>query len=209
MMLRSVLCFGISLSLMFAACQTGPAGPLPIMGERTLGPDGDTLFHTIPDFAFVDQDSNAVTAATFADQVYVADFFFTTCPSICPKMSQQMVRLHDAFLDEPAVALLSHSIDPSHDTVAVLRAYAQALGVKSHKWHLVTGEEEAIFDMAGAYMVSAMPDENAPGGYLHSGAFILVDKARRIRGYYDGTQPAEVDQLRADIERLLRTEYGE
>ncbi|RMG59729.1 MAG: SCO family protein [Bacteroidetes bacterium] len=196
------------LGSLLGACTPKTQGPLPIMGERTVSPSGDTLFHTIPDFTFVDQDSNRVTAATFADKVYVADFFFTTCPSICPKMSQQMVRLHDAFIDRPEVVLLSHSIDPTHDTVAVLREYAQALAVKSHKWHLVTGDEDDIYDMARAYMVSAMRDENAPGGYVHSGAFILVDKDRRIRGYYDGTKTEEVDQLMADIDRLL-AEYGE
>ena len=199
-----ILLFSLITWLAAAACQPSEPGPLPIMGERTVSATGDTLYHTIPDFAFVDQDSQAVTQATFAGKVYVADFFFTTCPSICPKMSQQMVRLHDAFLDRPEIVLLSHSIDPGHDTVAVLREYAQALGVKSHKWHLVTGDEEAIYDMAGAYMVSAMRDEKAPGGYIHSGAFILVDRDRRIRGYYDGTKPEEVDQLMTDIERLLR-----
>jgi len=173
------------------------------MGRHEVDAAGDTVYYRIPDFQFVDQDSNLVSAETVKDKIYVTDFFFTTCPSICPKMSQQMVRLHDEFKDDPEVVLISHTIDPAYDSVAVLREYAQALGVDSDKWHLVTGEKDSIYYMARQYMVSAVEDENAPGGFMHSGAFVLLDPNRHIRGYYDGTQPEEVDQLMTDMRKLM------
>ena len=187
---------------------------LPILGKREviekevngeLVPD--TVYHTIPDFAFVDQDSNWVTPETFKDKVYVADFFFTTCPTICPIMKTQMMRLYDHFYDNDEVVLLSHSIDPVYDSVKVLKDFAQRLGVETHKWHFITGKKEEIYGIGeNSYMVTAQEDEGAPGGYVHSGAFILVDKAKRIRGFYDGTVKEDVDQLIHDIDLLL-TEY--
>ncbi|GAB4408378.1 MAG: SCO family protein [Bacteroidia bacterium] len=193
----------LGIAAWFSAC-TAPLKPIPVFYPLQTNSEGDTVYHVIPPFRFVDQDSAIITEATFEDHIYVADFFFTTCPSICPKMSKQMLRVHDAFLDQPGVLLLSHSIDPGHDSVAVLRDYAQGLGIRSSKWHLVTGDMDTIHAMAQhQYKVSAMQDEDAPGGYLHSGAFILVDKERRIRGYYDGTIPEEVDLLIRDIRRLL------
>jgi protein SCO1/2 len=188
---------------------------LPIYGPREItdvsfdgGVRADTLYHAIPDFAFVDQDSAVVTQDTFRDKIYVADFFFTTCPTICPIMKTQMLRVYEVYKDNPEVLLLSHSIDPVHDSVAVLHAFAEKLGVDSDKWHFVTGPKEKIYEIGQeSYMVTAMEDKNEPGGYLHSGAFLLIDKDRRIRGIYDGTVTEEVDQLIADIPRLL-AEYG-
>ena len=114
-----------------------------------------------------------------------------------------MLRLHDSLLNEPDVILLSHSIDPEYDTVAVLREYADALGVQSNKWHLLTGEKDSIYELASEYMVSAAEDSDAPGGFIHSGAFILVDRQRRVRGFYDGTLPEKVDELLVDLKWLL------
>lgn len=205
--------YGLLMAMALTGYACGNASPeqqasddqeLRILGPREVGPDGDTIYHRIEDFAFVDQDSNLVTEATVDDKVYVVDFFFTTCPSICPKMSQQMVRLHDAFIADTNVVLLSHTLDPEYDSVAVLKRYAEGLGVKSNKWHLVTGPEDSIYHMAlKNYMVAAVQDESAPGGVMHSGAFVLVDRDRHIRGYYDGTQPAEVDRLMKDLRRLV------
>ncbi|WP_248634813.1 SCO family protein [Pontibacter actiniarum] len=179
---------------------------LPILGPREVQA-GDTLYHTIPDFAFVDQDSSLVTPETFKGDIYVADFFFTSCPTICPKMKSQMLRVYDKYKGNEHVKFLSHSIDPAHDTVAVLKDYADRLGVDSDKWHFITGDREAIFDIAqNSYMTSALEDENEPGGLVHSGAFLLIDSQRRVRGHYDGTKPEEVDQLMQDIDLLLEEE---
>lgn len=168
----------------------------------------DTVYHKVGDFQFVDQDSSIITPQTFENKIYVTDFFFTSCPTICPVMKKQMLRVYEAFENNNEVALLSHTIDPEYDTVALLNEYAQRLGVKSDKWHFVTGEKDAIYETAQkSYMVTADEDTNAPGGFIHSGAFILVDKDRRIRGIYDGTKPEEVDQMMQDMQRLLQ-EYN-
>jgi protein SCO1 len=198
-------------ALLWQACSGDTAsGELPILGERQVvqrnvdgQPVNDTLYHRIPDFAFINQDSQVVTSLTMQDKVYVTDFFFTTCPTICPKMKSQMLRVYEAFKDEPRLVLLSHTIDPKHDTVAVLRDYANRLDVSSNKWHFVTGERDSIYDIAMKYMVTALEDEEEPGGFVHSGAFVLVDQNRHVRGIYDGTDPAQVDRLIRDIPTLL------
>lgn len=164
----------------------------------------DTLPHQISDFKFVNQDSIWISNETFADKIYVADFFFTSCPTICPAMKKQMLRVYDKFKMEDRVAILSHTIDPRHDSVKVLKEYAERLGVNGNKWHFVTGDEDEIYDLGeGSYMVTAGADKSAPGGYIHSGAFLLVDMDRRVRGVYDGTIPDQVDILLRDIDKLL------
>jgi protein SCO1/2 len=166
----------------------------------------DTVDHTIPNYRLVNQDSNWVTPESFKGKVYVADFFFTSCPTICPTMKKEMLRVYEAYKDNNDVAILSHTIDPEYDTVALLKDFAEKLDVKAPKWHFVTGEKEAIYELGQkGYMVTAMEDENEVGGFLHSGAFVLVDKERKIRGVYDGTRSEEVDKLITDIELLLAT----
>lgn len=179
---------------------------LPILGRKEVVNNGqDTLYKTIPDFSFVNQDSITVTGKTFEDKIYVADFFFTSCTTICPIMKNEMQRVYNEYKGNSKVAFLSHSIDPAHDKIPVLKEYAQDLGVENNQWHFVTGEQEAIFDIAQKhYMVTALEDSTVPDGVLHSGAFILVDQQKRIRGYYDGTDSEEVDKLIEDIPILLK-----
>ena len=194
-------------------CQPGSSGSkkLPVLGSREIVEKEvngktviDTVYHTIPEFAFVDQDSSWVTEETLEDKIYVADFFFTTCPTICPLMKNQMMRIYDKYEENPEVVLLSHSIDPVYDSVRVLKDFASRLGVKTDKWHFVTGKKEDIYTIGEkSYMVTAQEDENEPGGYVHSGAFILVDKDRHIRGFYDGTVREDVDRLMQDMDLLL------
>lgn len=203
-----VAAFG--LLLLMTGC--GPNDDkLPILGQReavTRTVDGkqvtDSTYQTIPDFKFVSQYGDTVTAKTLDNKIYVADFFFTSCPTICPKMKVQLKRVYEAFRGNPNVVLLSHTIDPEHDTVPVLKEFADNLGVTGRQWLFVTGPREAIYDIAqNNYMVTAQEDKSAPGGSVHSGAFILVDKAKRIRGIYDGTTEEGVDKLMKDINRLL------
>jgi protein SCO1/2 len=196
--------------------QSAEERTLPILGERDVVEKqvngqtvADTLYPQIPDFAFVDQDSQQVTNQTFDNKVYIADFFFTTCPTICPKMKTQMLRVYDKYKDNPQVMLLSHTIDPQHDSVAVLKDFSERLGVTADKWHFVTGEKDSIYDVARHYLVTAQEDKAEAGGFIHSGAFVLVDEDRHIRGVYDGTDPAEVDQLIKDIPVLLKEEQHE
>jgi protein SCO1 len=153
----------LALALGFGACQEKGPQTLPILGFKTVDTQGDTVYHQIPSFGFVDQDSNFITEAVTEGKVSVVDFFFTSCPDICPKMKQQMIRLHDEFMDEDRVVLLSHTIDPTHDTVGVLRDFAEALGIESHKWHMFTGTKDSLYAMAKHYMISAAESETAAG----------------------------------------------
>lgn len=188
---------------------------LPVLGRPKIVEkevDGqifyDTIPHKIDPFAFVDQDSVWITNDTLKDKIYVADFFFTSCPTICPIMKQQMLRVYDKFKEDNRVAIISHSIDPEYDTVALLHEYAARLGVSSKTWHFLTGDKDVIYDLAEtSYMVVANEDAEAPGGFIHSGAFLLVDTKGQIRGVYDGTLAEQVDLMIKDMERLLKTEF--
>lgn len=202
--------------LLVAGCSHEKESPLPIFGSREVvakEENGkkviDTVYHTIAPFQFVNQDSAVVTNATFANKIYIADFFFTSCRTICPKMKTQMLRVYDSIQSMPDVLILSHTIDPEYDTVGLLHDFADRLGVKSDKWHFVTGVKDSIYTIAQtSYFATAMEDKTEPDGFIHSGAFLLIDKQGRIRGKYDGTMPEDVDRLIVDIRRLRR-EYGE
>lgn len=188
----------------FSCSQKEEKKELPFLGRHEYT-DTDTIYHKVADFKFVNQDSAFVTNETLYGKVYVADFFFTSCPTICPIMKTQMLRVYDSLQNEQDLMILSHTIDPKHDTVAVLKEFAERLGVTSDKWHFVTGEKEDIYRIGQtSYMVSAVEDPTEPGGFIHSGAFILVDRQQRIRGIYDGTKPDQVDRLMGDIQILLK-----
>lgn len=175
---------------------------LPILGERDIV-DGDTVFHKVPDFTFMNQDSALISNQTFTDDAYVVDFFFTSCPTICPKVKKQMLRIYDHFEQTPDLKLLSHSIDTRHDSVSVLKDFAEKLEVSSDRWHFVTGDEFKIYDIADDYFIAAQKDKTAPGGFDHSGRIILVDKNRHVRAFADGTDPESVDKFIKEIELLL------
>lgn len=187
------------------SCQTGSEQPLPIIGNIEVI-SGDTVFHEIPDFQFINQDSLVITNQTFDKKIYVADFFFTSCPSICPKVKKQMLRMYDRYHDNPSIHFLSHSIDTKRDTVARLKEYSNNLGVDSKFWHFVTGDKVALFDIANEYFVAALEDPGAPGGFDHSGRLILVDSDRHIRSFCNGTDPEEVDEFMKDIDQLLNAQ---
>jgi protein SCO1/2 len=186
--------------------KTSEVAELPILGERYVDDNQDTVYHSIADFAFVNQVGDTIRKEDMAGKIYVADFFFTTCPTICPIMKKEMLRVYEQFKGEPNFRILSHSIDPTHDTQAVLKDYAEKLGVpNAATWNFLTGDQEKIFEIGQtSYMTTAMADELEPGGFLHSGAFLLVDQEGRIRGVYDGTKTEQVDRLLADIPKLLK-----
>lgn len=191
-----------------SSCVNKGEKPLPIFGERDIE-NGDTIYHTIADFKFVDQDSSEVTNETFKDKIYVTDFFFTSCRTICPKMKTQMLRVYDSVENDPEVLLLSHTIDPEYDTVGLLKDFAERLGVQSDKWHFVTGDKEQIYKIAQtSYFATALEDKSEPDGFIHSGAFLLIDKHQRIRGKYDGTVEEDVNRLLKDIEKLKKEDVG-
>ncbi len=189
--------------ILASSCATD-SKPLPILGQIDVV-DGDTIRHEIPDFRFMDQDSQWITNETFTGQIYVSDFFFTSCPSICPKVKKQMLRMYDVYKDDDRISFLSHSIDTKRDSVPRLKTYASNLGVTSEMWHFVTGDKEKIFNIADDYFVAAMEDSGAPGGFDHSGRLILVDKDRHIRSFCEGTIADEVNAFMKDIDKLLET----
>ena len=169
------------------------------------GSDRYGEIHRIGHFLFVNQDGEPITGRDFEDRIYVASFFFTTCPGICPAMTSNLAKLQEAFKEDTGVLLLSHTVTPEKDTVPVLKNYAWSHGVISGKWHLVTGSREDIYDLArNAYF--ADEDEDA-GDFLHTENLILVDKQKRIRGVYSGTQRTDIRRLIEDIE-VLKREYG-
>jgi protein SCO1 len=176
---------------------------LPILGNRDVLENGDTLYHTIPDFSFVDQDSNIITNQTFEDKIYVVDFFFIHCPSICPTVAKQMLRIYERFEDNPELVLLAHSIDTKNDTIPALKEYADKLRVKTDKWHFVTGDHDQIYELADDYFITARVDPTVQGGFDHSGRIILVDKNRHVRSFCDGTNAESVSKFMKDIETLL------
>lgn len=193
----------VALVLTFG-CQSTDDRELPFLGNHQEI-DGQIVYHTIPSFSFINQDSLVVTNDLFKGKWYIADFFFTSCPTICPKVKKQMMRIYDHFKNEDRLLLLSHSIDTRRDSVPVLKKYADKLKVSADKWHFVTGDKEKILSMAPEYMSLAFEDENAPGGYDHSGYIVLIDPNGHIRGYCDGTDPKSVDSFIKTIERALRS----
>lgn len=187
------------ISLM--ACEYKPS-KLPIIGERDVV-DGDTVYHSVRPFSFVNQDSQLITEKTFEGKIYVVDFFFTHCPTICPKVTRQMLRVYDKYKDDNRVLLLSHSIDTRNDTVGRLKDYAGKLGVSSKSWHFITGNSDSIYNIAADYFSFAKEDAESPGGFVHSGQLILVDKQRRVRSFCDGTDEKDVTRFMKDIDVLL------
>ena len=185
---------------------------LPIVGPQT-----DSTFHMIPDFAFQNQFGDTVTSKDYQGSIYVANFVFTTCPTICPVMTFQMRRVQQKFEEYPNFMILSHTVNPAYDTPEVLLEYAEKMQIDLRNWNLVTGTKKSIYAMASSYFVNVMEDEEAPGGFLHSEYFILVDKEGRIRsreddngnimGVYDGTSEYEVGLLIDDI-KVLMAEYN-
>lgn len=203
----------LCLSLLLIACSENQK-KLPILGARepiSKVVDGktviDTLYKTIPDFNFLNQDSLPLTEKNFDGSVYVADFFFTSCPSICPIMHRNMLTIYEKFKGNDQVKFLSHSIDFKYDTPSALKAYQQKLGISGNQWQFASGTKEGIYGISKDYMVFAEENGQVPGGYEHQGWFILVDKEKRIRGAYDGTDEKQVAQLIKDIPTLLK-EYA-
>lgn len=163
--------------------------------------------HKIGDFAFLDQTGDTITKKDVEGKIYVADYFFVTCPSICPKMSKQMKRLQDRFEDDAEVLLLSHTVHPEHDSVEVMAKYGEKYGAIPKKWFLLTGDKTELYKLARqSYFVLKPAEVGQPGDggsdFIHTNNFVLIDQKSRIRGYYDGTNPQEIDQLMIDIEKL-------
>lgn len=164
-------------------------------------------YHTIADFSLTNQNGETITQENYAGKIYVADFFFTTCPTICPIMTENMVTIQKAIQEDDEVLLLSHSVTPVIDSVPRLKEYALEKGVLDHKWNLVTGDKKQIYDLARkSYLAVKTDGDGGPFDMIHTENFVLVDKERRIRGTYDGTNPEEIQELLEDL-KILKATY--
>lgn len=210
----------IFFSVIFISCGAKKTPPqpkmdmpkLPYMGDYEIiekTENGktiyDTVFTTIPAFSFTNQDNQQITEKNYEGKVYIADFFFTTCPSICPKMTNTLTMVQEKLKDEPNFAILSHSIDPEYDTPEILKSYSEKNHANNKVWNFVTGDRDEIYDICeNYYMAYAKKDSLAEGGYVHSGFLILVDKHKFVRAAYDGTRPEVADSIAADVKLLLK-----
>jgi protein SCO1/2 len=163
--------------------------------------------HKIGDFSLINQNGKVITQEDYKDKIYVSDFFFTTCQTICPIMTHNMAKIQKEFSEDDSVMLLSHSVTPEIDSVAVLRDYADRKGVVDAKWNVTTGDKKHIYELARkSYFAVVDEGDGGVQDFIHTENFILVDKKRQIRGYYDGTQDEEMDRLITDI-KTLQKEY--
>lgn len=191
----------LTISLILVSCSQDS---LPYIGPTKIV-NGDTLKHKIPAFNLINQNGEAATNKDLNGSIYVADFFFTSCPSICPKVKIEMLKIYDEFLQEPSFKMVSHTMDPKRDTPQKLKTYAKNLDVDTDKWIFLTGNQDDLMDLSNeGYFVAAMEDANAPGGFDHSGRIMLIDKKGHIRGYSLGTKPNETSTLIKKIKQLLR-----
>jgi protein SCO1/2 len=207
-MVRNVLAL-TAASLFFIACESNTK-KLPIIGDRDTVEkvvDGktviDTIYPTIPSFEFLNQDSVLINDKTFDNKIYVANFFFTHCPSICPTMQRNLLKAYTKYKGNESVSFLSHSIDFKHDHPHVLKSYATRLGVDNDQWQFVNGSKAAIYGVSDKYLVFTKEDENVAGGYDHSSYLVLIDHNKYIRGVYDGTSEEETEKLLKDMDILL------
>ena len=189
-----------------------PKKSLPIYNPADVNPElvDSTVqyirkYHKIPAFSFVNQNGKIITDKTYAGKIYVADFFFTTCSSICPKMTNNMALVQQAYLTDSQVMFLSHTVFPEIDSVAVLKRYALEKGVDDRKWNLVTGDKKEIYSLARkSYLAVKLGKPSELYDMVHTENFVLVDAQKRVRGFYDVNNKEEIERLISDIQLLLQ-----
>ncbi len=198
--------FLVISSVVFAADETLPYYDSEEFSPHWIEPYSEELdsFHTIPSFSFTDQEGEKITDRSFENKIYVANFFFTSCPGICPTVRSKLSKVQDKFADDPSVKILSHSIQPTTDTVEVLKKYADTYNINSDMWHLVTGDKNAIYNLAkSAYFANEdLGNIQNTNDFLHTENLLLIDQNRHIRGIYNGLNTSSVNYLMADIETL-------
>jgi len=200
----------ITITLFYFALK--PQKTLPIYNPADVNPElvdstvqYKSKYHTIADFSFVNQNGDTITQKNYEGKIYVADFFFTTCGSICPKMTTNLADVQKAVLNNSEVMLLSHTVFPEIDSIPVLKAYAVKHGVVDSKWNLVTGDKKEIYTMARkSYLAVKLGRPDQLYDMVHTENFVLVDKKRRVRGFYDGTNKEEINRLLEDIDFLSK-----
>lgn len=179
---------------------------LPYFGEKTLSENGhDTIYHSVAPFSFINQDGVTITDKNYEGKIYIVDYFFTTCKSICPKMTTELIRVQEKLgYSKGMVQILSHTVDPEHDSVPVLKAYSKMVHADTKIWNFVTGDKKQLYEMARkSYLLNALEGDGGPDDFIHSELFVLIDKEKHIRGIYDGTNIKEVNNLIDDIKVLI------
>jgi protein SCO1/2 len=182
---------------------------LPYIGERQIATNGkDTIYHSIPPFKFINQDNDTITNRYYDGKIYVASYFFTTCTSICPKMTTELLRVQEKFeYTKGLVQILSHTVNPKTDSVPVLKAYSDMVHANNKMWNFVTGDKKQLYELArNGYLINALEGDGGSDDFIHSELFVLVDKEKHIRGIYDGTNIKAVNDLLDDI-KVLIAEY--
>lgn len=178
--------------------------PLPYLGQHDMDETG-TIYHTVPPYELLAHDSSIFTNDIVAGKIHVVNFFFTSCPAICPAMIEQMKRLQGKTNDIEELVFLSHTVDPVRDTIPKLRAYIAERNIDTHNWFFLYGEKEYVYELGmDGYILNAMEDEKAEGGFLHSEHFALIDREGHVRGLYVGTETEQVDLLEQDIRKLIK-----
>ncbi len=201
--MRSYLIFGFLLLLL--SCGKSTQETLPFIGDRE-DLDGSKIIHSIRPFSFQNQLGETVTNDTYKGKIHIVDFFFTSCPSICPYVTAQMKRIQDHVADYGDVMLLAHTLDPKRDSISVLKTYADKIGADPSIWHFLRGPKEEVLTIANEdYFVAALESPDAPGGFDHSGKIILLDKEAKIRGFCDGMDKNAVSEFIKTIDQLRAT----
>ncbi len=197
----SIIFIGMAITLMSCSNKR----ELPILGESVLNPEtGEIIQYRAPKFALTDQFNDTFTDISVKDNIKVVDFFFTSCPTICPQMTNHLKLVQEAFESNSKVSILSFSIDPQNDTPERLAAYSENYQINNEKWKLLTGEQSTILDLAKDYKVRAFDDSVAENiNLIHDGTFVLIDDQDRIRGYYNGLDKADTNRLIEDIKLLI------
>jgi protein SCO1/2 len=192
--------------LFFLCCKSSNSEfeALPFLGNKEIV-DGKEIAPKVGKVNHFRQDSVLITNDSLEKFIYVTDFFFTSCPSICPKVMKEMLKLHEEFKNEPMVKLVSFTIDPRHDTASKLKLYGDNLEIDHNKWWFLTGDKDETFELANTYFIVAKEDKDAPGGFDHSGMIVLVDREGHVRSFSQGTDPGTTQKLIDDIKTLVKS----
>ncbi len=181
---------------------------LLIYGPKDLDAKGDTLYHTLPPFSFLNQEGKTISDKDVDGKIFVANFFFATCPKICPKMNYNVKGVTDKYKDDPQVKFLSFTVDPEKDSVPALAAYAKERGANNNQWWFLTGNKDSIYSLARDGFLLPVAQGKTAADFFHSQDVVLIDKEKRIRGIYDGLDEADIKKLCDEID-VLEQEYKE
>lgn len=203
-----ILCFSCQNNRQESLVETLPFYNEASFTPRWIKPDSDSLdsYHRIPEFSFTNQNGELITDQTVKDKIYIVDFFFTSCPGICAQMTSNMRILQNEFINDEEILLLSHSVTPETDSIPILNTYAKQKAIQAHKWHLLTGDRQEIYNLGRkAYFVEEdLGLERNQDEFLHTENFVLIDKNRHIRGIYNGLNKTSIQQLITDIKILKK-----